>query len=276
MEKYRKYDNKTLKELHSVEIELLDEFVRICDKYKLTYYLSGGTLLGAVRHNGFIPWDDDIDVSMFRKDYDKFIEIAQKELDSKYYLDAFETNKDYYLPFAKIKKNKTIFDEEESTNVIHHKGIYIDIFPLDNIKNNHKLGKIRALFVRSIVEVMFYKLKIRSLNKVKHPALVLILSLLSKKSLMKWQKHLLTKNKNDESLYVCALAGSYAYEKELILREKFYPPKKVVFEGKEYNGMNDNDSYLSQVYGDYMKLPPKEKRVNHMPLKIVFDTEGNK
>ncbi len=276
MIKYRQYDDKTLEELHKVEIELLDEFVRICDKYKLTYYLSGGTLLGAVRHKGFIPWDDDIDVSMFRRDYDKFIEVAQKEINSKYYLDSFETNKDYYLPFAKIKKNNTIFDEEESTNLLHHKGIYIDIFPLDNVKNNHKLGKVRALFVRTIVETMFYKLKIRSLKIVKHPILVFILSLLSKRSLMKWQKHLLTKNKNDSSMYVCALAGSYAYEKELTLRSNFYPPKKVMFEGKEYNGMNDNDIYLSRLYGDYMKLPPKEKRVNHMPLKIVFDTKKDK
>ena len=275
MEKYREYDSATLKKLHSVEIEILDEFVRICDKHKLTYYLFAGTLLGAIRHKGFIPWDDDVDVGMFRSDYDKFIEIASKELNSKYFLDCYELNKDYYFPFAKIKKNNTIFDEEESSSHEHHKGIYIDIFPLDNVKNNHKLGKVRALFIKSIVEVMLFKLKIRPLNKVNHPCLVFVLSLLSKKSLMEWQKRLLTKNKNDKSLYVASLTGSYAYEKELFLREIIYPPKKVVFEGKEYNGMNDNKRYLSQVYGDYMKLPPKEKRVNHMPLEINFDTKSN-
>ena len=123
---------------------------------------------------------------------------------------------------------------------------------------------------------MFYKLKIRSLKKIKHRILVFMLSLLSKKTLMTWQRHLLRKNKDDNSQYVCGLSGSYAYEKELILREYFLPIKKVTFEGKKYNGMNNNDAYLSKVYGDYMKLPPKEKRVNHMPLKIVFDTKNNK
>ena len=276
MNNYREYDDKTLKKLHTVQIEILDEFVRICNKHKLTYFLYGGTLLGAIRHKGFIPWDDDIDVSMPRKDYDKFIVIAQKELNSKYYLDCYETNKDYYLPFAKVKKNNTLFDEAECTNIEHHKGIYIDIFPLENVKDNHKIRKIRALFIRSIVETMFYKLKIRPLNKVRHPVIVFILSLLRKKSLMEWQKRLMTKNKNDKSLYVCGLSGSYAYEKELILREYLIPAKKVVFEGKEYMGMNNYDAYLSKVYGDYMKLPPKEKRVNHMPLKISFDTEKDK
>ena len=270
---YRAYDDETLKKLHEVEIKILDDFVLICKKYNLNYFLVGGTLLGAVRHQGFIPWDDDIDVGMPRKDYDKFIEIAKKELDEKYYLDCFETNKDCYFPYAKLRKNNTIFDEEISTNLNNHKGIFIDIFPFENIKNASKLGKIRAYFVKEIVETNFYKLKMLSLKKLRHPITVLLLSIFKRRFLMKIQRKILRKNKDDNSTYMNALAGSYAYEKELCLRSNILPTKEVVFEGKKYNGMNNNDYYLSKLYGDYMKLPPKEKRVNHMPLNIDFGNE---
>ena len=127
---HKEYDKKTLEKLHKVEIEILDEFVRICNKYNLEYYLIGGTMLGAVRHQGFIPWDDDIDVGIMRKDYDLFIKYAREELGDKYYLDCYETNKEYYLPFAKIRKNNTIFNEQVSAHLNNHKGIYIDIIPV--------------------------------------------------------------------------------------------------------------------------------------------------
>ena len=270
MASYRDYDTKTLKKLHETQIEILDDFVSICKKHNLTYFLIGGSLLGAVRHQGFIPWDDDIDIGMPRKDYDEFIKIGTKELGNKYYLDCFETNKDFYLPFAKIKMNGTIFDEEVSHNLETHKGIYIDIFAFENIKNTKKIGKIRAIIIKSIVDTMFYKHKMRSLKKVRHASLVLFLNLFPKRFLMKIQQKLMKFNKNDNSLYVNPLSGSYAYEKETNLRTTILPVKEVLFEGKYYNGMNDNDTYLKKIYGDYMKLPPEEKRRNHMPLEIKF------
>lgn len=97
-------ENDYLRNLHSTMIEILDEFDRICNKHNLTYFLIGGTLLGAVRHKGFIPWDDDMDLAMPREDYEKFINVYYKELNDKYYLDNFNNNKLYYLNFSKIRK----------------------------------------------------------------------------------------------------------------------------------------------------------------------------
>jgi len=270
--KYKEYDKKTLNNLHLVELEILDEFVRICKKHDLEYFLTGGTMLGAVRHKGFIPWDDDIDVGMMRKDYDLFIKYAKEELNSKYYLDCFETNKDYYLPFAKIKKNNTIFDEEVSHHLNNHKGIFIDIFPFENAKKENSLKqKIQAILVRNITDTMFYKTKIRKLKGSRHPLFAAILSILPKTTLMKLQNKIMHWNKNDNSNYVVALSGTYGYLKETNKRNVFVPGKEVEFEGKIYRGMNDSDAYLTRIFGNYMTLPPKEKRINHMPLNIEFD-----
>lgn len=268
--KYKEYDKETLTNLHTVQLEILEEIIRICKENNINYFFVGGTLLGAIRHNGFIPWDDDIDLGMLRKDYDKFIQIASKNLDKKYYLDCYECNKNYYLPFLKIKKNNTLFDEEESHLLKNHKGIFIDIFPFDNIKNpNSILLKIRAILIRTIIETNFYKYKIRNLKHCRHPFLTFILSIFTRKQLMNFQKYLMTKDRETE--YVCCFAGSYPYQKEILKKEDIFPTKEIKFEGNIYQGMNNSHKYLSGIYGDYMKLPPIDKRVNHMPLKIEFN-----
>ena len=272
MIKCKEYDKKTLDKLHKVELEILDEFVRICEKYKLNYFLTGGTMLGAIRHNGFIPWDDDIDIGMTRHDYDLFIEYAKIELSKEYYLDCFETNKEYYLPFAKIKMNNTIFDEEENHHLNNHKGIYIDIIPFENAKKADSIiQKIQAILVRNITNAMFFKTKIRTLKESRNPLLVFILSIIPKYSLMKLQKIISKLNNDDNSEYIVALAGTYNYKKETMKRNILLPTKKINFENKEYCGMNNPDAYLTNIFGNYMELPPVEKRINHMPLKIEFN-----
>lgn len=269
--KCKEYDQQTLKQLHQVELEIMDEFVRICNKYDLEYFLTGGTMLGAVRHQGFIPWDDDIDIGMPRHDYDLFIKHAKEELDKKYHLDCFETNKNYYLPFAKIRKNNTIFDEEDNHHLKNHKGIFIDIIPFENAKKKDSVKqKIQAIIVRNITDTMFYKNKIRKLKNGRHPLFIIILSFFPKTILMKIQNKISKLNKDNNSEYLVALAGTYSYKKETMKRNILVPAKKIVFEGREYMGMNNPDAYLKNIFGNYMKLPPKEKRRNHMPLKIKF------
>lgn len=267
----KEYDQKTLKKLHEVEMEILDEIVRICDKHNLEYFLTGGTMLGAVRHQGFIPWDDDIDVGMPRKDYDLFIKYAKEELNEKYFLDCFETNKDYFLPIAKVKKNNTIFDEVANHHIKCHKGIFVDIIPFENAKKQDSLSqKLQAIFVRNITETVLFKKKVGKLKDYRKPWFVLILNIFPRKILMKIQIWLMHLNKDDSSEYLVALAGSHGYQKETSKRDVFLPTKKIKFENRIYKGMNNPDAYLSKLFGSYMELPPIEKRRNHSALKVSF------
>ena len=128
-----------LDKLHITHIKILDEIVRICDENKLNYFLIGGTLLGAVRHKGFIPWDDDLDIAMPRKDYDKFLNIAKKQINNNYILEYNKTNRKYWLPFAKVRLKNTLYVENTIKNYETNKEIWVDIFPIDNVKKDLSL-----------------------------------------------------------------------------------------------------------------------------------------
>ena len=150
-----KLTNKELKKLQKIELELLIEFDRICNKHNLKYVLVGGTLIGAIRHKGFIPWDDDIDISMPRNDYNKFIEIQKKELNhNKYYFQSMETNKNFGLPFGKLRRKDSIYCESTCPIARNEQGIWIDIFPIDKISDNKILAFLdffKVFYYKSII-----------------------------------------------------------------------------------------------------------------------------
>jgi len=240
---YRKFDDKTLKKLHDTHLELLDEFVKICDKHKFNYSLAYGTLLGAIRHKGFIPWDDDVDLFMPRSDYEEFLKIAQEELGEKYYLDHFGVNKDYYLQFAKLKKNGTLFDEETTHNFNNHKGIFIDIFPVDNVSDNYKIAHTKAALIKIISNTISVKNKFCKVSETRYPFVVRILKIFSKKSLMKIQRKL-SVNKNSNSKYIACYYSVYPFKKEMFERSEFLPTTKAEFEGKNYQVVKNYDKFL--------------------------------
>lgn len=122
--------------------EILDEIVRICEEENLTYYLAGGSVLGAIRHGGFIPWDDDIGIMVPREDYEKFAEACKRKLNSNYFYQSIDTDARYVKRFAKVRKNNTIFQEKMFNGIQQHNGIYVDIFPLDNARNQFGIQRM--------------------------------------------------------------------------------------------------------------------------------------
>ena len=187
----------------------------------------------------------------------------------KYFLDSYKTNANYYLPFAKIIKNNTIFDEKFSHILDNHKGIYIDIFPLDNVQNNNFAFRVRAVISKAITDTLAYKYHLLKLKRALHPCISGVLSVLSKKSLIKLQNAIVTYCKDDNSKYMCDIAFGYGYQKELVERIHVLPTRKLSFAGKKYSCMKD-DTFLKNVYGDYMEIPSEDKRKSHKPLKIDF------
>jgi lipopolysaccharide cholinephosphotransferase len=261
-----------LRRLQLTELEILNEVVRICEKNKLQYFLIGGTLLGAIRHKGFIPWDDDLDIAMPREDYEKFILSSKNELSKEYWLHCSGTDPNYWLPFAKVRKKGTVFDEYNSRNIVANKGIYIDIFPLDNAKKEKSLFQsIQALLCKKLSSIILWK---RGFFEGKPKiAINIILKIVKHKSLMElstYQQKVMSIYKKSNSKYFVNLGSNYNYTKQTIPKDKYYPPVKVEFEGKLFNAPNDWDYILNRIYGDYMKLPPVEKRITHNPVRIKF------
>ena len=267
-----------LNDIKRVELEILKEISRICKKYKLKYSLTGGTLLGAVRHKGFIPWDDDIDIVMPYEDYIKFLKYAETEMSKKFYIDNIYTDKYFgYLPMSKVMAHNTEMLEIPAEKCKAKSGIFVDIFPLYNTSNKSWIRKLDFKIVQRLSKNLRcrngYKYNqstiksfIYSIRSVLYKLVPLVLFKISFDFIIK--RNL----KNNNSKYVASYAGVYGVEKEIIPREWFDEYIDIEFENNKFSSMKLWDPYLKNHYGDYMKLPPAEKRIpHHFLLKYKND-----
>lgn len=270
--------NTELKKLHEIELEILDEVDRFCNKNNIKYCLCGGTLLGAIRHKGFIPWDDDIDIIMFRDDYDKFIKEYSKIEGGKYFVQAYEVDNDFWHMFAKVRKRNTLFDEKRFEHLDVNKEISIDIFPIDNVPDTgYNTIKYRANMIKIFNSAVMLKLKMKKLNECNFKILTWFCSLLPVSFLNKKSYGWITKDKNLDSKYCVSYCSAYSIRREYVPKERFLPFKEAEFEGKKYPIPNHYKDYLISLYGnDYMKLPPKEKRITHNVVRVSFNVSGDK
>ena len=266
-------DKRILRKVQLNELEILKEVDRICKKNNIRYYLVGGTLLGAIRHDGFIPWDDDIDIAMPREDYDKFCKLCDKELNEEMYLHGLTTDKNYWLPFSKIRLKNTEYIEENISNLNLKTGIYIDIFPFDYAKKEvYFLKTVRTFFIKKISAVIRFKNGFKPTH-TKGKVITAILKPISsyRLSLIRdWLMKRENKHKNQCSYYV-NYGSNYNTNKQTIPINCYEPSNKHIFEGIKFVIPNNYDYVLKRIYGNkYMQLPPKEKRITHNPEKIRF------
>lgn len=248
----------SIDELKNIQKEILDDVVSFCKKNKIRYYLAYGTLLGAVRHKGYIPWDDDIDIHMPRPDYEKFIELYPSK-ESYNRIVTHELDRNYNMPFAKVFRKGTIVKELFYKQSVF--GVYIDIFPLDGIKS-----KWQAYICGECKRFIFIKNAIinNSLTFSRKARLLItkfLLLPLSQHFILKIVRSISRKHKYDECETVCSL-GSRAAVREILPRKVFDEHTTVEFEGCRYCAPKDCDKYLTALYGNYMQLPPEEKRIS--------------
>ena len=265
--------------LRKVQLTLLDialEIKRVCEENDIRYFLSDGSFLGAVRHQGFIPWDDDMDMGMLRADYEKFCRIAPDALKPEYCFETWVADGGYGLPFGKVMKRNTLYLESKKTVKMREKGFYIDIFPFDNAPDqpDEQAALVRSL--TSMARVMLMKCGYRPWMDGDR---------------ILWKKRVGYLYFQMKSLFVShrelakgydALAVSFP-ETDTVLEQSGRPRPTFFqrawceelayypFEGELFPGPKDYDAYLTRQYGDYMTPPPVECRENrHQIVQIDF------
>ena len=265
-----------LPKLHNCQLIIAREIKRICDENNIKYFIIAGTLLGAIRHGGFIPWDDDMDIGMLREDYEKFINIAKTDLSEDFFLQTVETDKKYGLPFAKILLKGTILVEMAAGSDAQ-KGIFVDIFPFDispedeNAKNQH--DKKTYLYRRLLLSKLNYKVwkKNEYVKRAVYFVLKIISMFFGRDKLCKKLDQEITKYNGEKSDYIVNIGGAYGYRKETIKAAWVRETVEIPFEDMTISAPVDYIEYLETFYGDYMTPPPEDKRYNrHSVTQLDF------
>ncbi len=267
-----------LREAQLLELDLLKKFREICDAEGMHYYLLGGTAIGAVRHGGFIPWDDDIDVGLLRDDYDHFISVAAKYLSADQKILHYSLDKDYSDYTMKLV-NSNVYYLTQREKMIVKQNIWIDIFPIDGTPNSdlktwihfRKLDLIRLKLAFHYIK----EVRIDNSRAIWKKFLVWIAKTVPLGDFVDPNKQ---KEKLDKefrkypvvkSNYIGNYIGAY-HEKEFFPISYFAEGRKILFEGEEFSAPKELEKYLMHQYGDYMKLPPKDSRVpKHYVLDII-------
>lgn len=269
-----------IKVMQKLLLQLMIKFHEVCEKHGLVYNLCGGTLLGAVRHKGFIPWDDDLDVCMPHADYEKFIQIAKTEYKDDFFMEA-PGDKNYIYPFVKIGMKDTVLIEGHLIYSYGVRKLYLDIFPVDGYPNLPEQGIIEHLRdIEKVVKKMSWStVKIKpSKRKLWRKILVLVKPFIfeyyRRQGYQKYVKQFLNltqKYKFEDCDVVSPYWGYLGHE--WLTKDKFLDRVLYDFEGHKFWSVRDYDDWLSRMYGDYMNPPPPEKRVQYHGYKLYVKKE---
>ena len=266
------HQDNQLNSLKQALTGILGEIDAICRRHGLRYVLAGGTALGAARHGGFIPWDDDLDIAMPREDYDRFIEIAGRELPPDLYFRCFSTDPDYYLPFGKVCRRNTSYVTELDSELTEDNEIFVDVFPMDSATSpDSAMLRLRATLVKGLKAVVIRKKRMHLQSTSGKVRLIQILfAPFSSRTLMRWQEKVMRWQGKKPTEYRTNLGSNYHYVKQTMSESVYFPAREVAFEGRQFMAPGRLEDFLTRLYGNrYMELPPPEKRVTHRIRKLV-------
>lgn len=271
-----------MRKLQITELNILNEFDKVCKKLDIDYSLSSGTLIGAVRHSGFIPWDDDVDVAMLREDYDKFVEEGQALLPENLFIQTYETDKKYPFTWAKVRDLSTVLIENSTQAIKMKNGAFIDVFPIDRISSNRVYRWIDnqllvfILAIKYSYTVEWIKNSRSRLRKIVRTLLFPLSKIIGTQKLSRLETFIRNKNNKESNEFTYGTAGydtppNQLTDAMLMPVSIFYFHENIMFENREFRAIKNRDEYLTITYGEYMKLPPNEKRKPHhniIELKI--------
>ncbi len=268
-------DRETLRKVQLIQLEIANEIKRVCEKNNIKFFLDSGTLIGAIRHKGFIPWDDDLDIGMMREDYDKFCEIAAQELDSQFVLQTWDTEKDYPLPYGKIRKKGTVYLEKRS-RPLNENGFFVDILPYDyapadDIERRNMRKNQSRIFSCLLMKSKWKLWIIRGKINLKVRLFYLFfqtVSIFKNRDELVNEYNSVTKN-IEKSDFVYEQTGKKYYPAKLFSRIIYVP-----FENTQMPIIEGYHEWLTTAYGDYMTPPPENERENmHEIYKLDFGKE---
>ncbi len=261
--------------LQQIEFDILKELDNICKTNGIKYYLAYGTALGAVRHKGFIPWDDDIDVVMLRDDYDKFCKLAPEEIPDDLFFQTVYSNIEYPFSFAKLRKKNTAYVEEGQQQLKIQQGIFIDIFPLDYIPNKKNKQVVQRIYAEMLWILMARNRGKTGLKKIF--VNLLNLGCTTDKAYLdkiaRLEKHIKCPDKERSTKVALMTYGGRAKYAKQYFDISGFGTVYMDFEGQQFPVMSGYDEFLKISYGDYMCIPPKEKRVQHQGYYVNYEKE---
>lgn len=253
------------KKIWKIQMDMALEVKRICEKHHIKYFIIWGTLLGAVRHKGYIPWDDDFDIAFFRKDFEKFCRVARREIKEPYFFQDALSDPRYFIGYARIRDSRTTGWITRYPSPRYHNGIFIDLYPLDVIPENKYIWQMQAFVIRRVLKDLIKpdnKLNKKG-NAIHYRSLVYLHKLCC--ILLDWMPH----PKKVGTLYYPSEVeeGYWFYAKDA--KETMQVP----FEDTSFSAPVGYDGILQTVYGNYMKFPPKGKRGTWHERQIIFEPD---
>lgn len=264
-------EKEVLHKVQAIQLEMAKDIKRVCEENGIRYFLYRGTFLGAVRHKGVIPWDDDMDFGMMRPDYEKFRRIAPEKLGKDYIFQDWNTDENYALPFGKVRKRNTVFVEAKCARLPEN-GVYIDIYPLDYAPAEEGERKLLAKKLLHLFRVKLMKSrytpwmeeeKIIWKKRIGYMLYQAAALFVSQKKLIEVYEGLVKAVPEGDTLYEqSALPIAYYFDKKWVAEVQEY-----LYEDTTFAGPKDYDAFLSSLYGDYMQLPPEDKRENRHQIK---------
>ena len=276
----KNYSDQELKQLHDTLYDIVAEIKRVCDKCGIAYFITGGTAIGAYFWEGIIPWDDDVDLGMTRRNYEKFLQVAPDELGEDYYLQWAHTDEHVPFYFAKVRKRHTLFCENQFKSVDMHQGIFVDIFPFDQIPESHSLEmfqyKLMNFFNGCMIAKEIWQYDRFGKCEVEEPRriswisclVIRLFTCLPKRmlfGLVKWSQTLFNRSAH-------VYCKNVATPTERLKVEEAEHPQLLKLGPLMVSAPADLEAYLHAHYPVLKKDIPEEQRINHRPDHLVFDT----
>lgn len=267
--------NEELRKMQLIQLEMLYEVDRVCKKHNIKYCIIAGTLLGAVRHGGYIPWDDDADIGMLREEYNRFCKVCKKELDeSKFYFQNHENTLGYRWGYGKLRRKETKFIRKGQEHMPYESGVFIDIFPLDEVPNNRILRRGYDILCTIVRKTLWSSVGMKNEKNIIIRTIYNVLSWIPLNYVFGVYEVLKKMGAKKESSWVRILTFPTPNNNKWGYKKIWYKDlADIEFEGYSFPAPRNYEEYLEFKFGDYRELPPISERKVHIASYYNLDVE---